>query len=119
MPVYATLIPEFKKVGKVRDISWGGLAFEYLDVGGDRENKNESAVTLYVPHADFSISPILCQKIWDVELIQEAETTMVIPKYRLCGVQFRNLTLGIGARLEYLFNNFVIGKENWPVCRVA
>ena len=119
VPVFATLMPEFKKMGRVRDISWGGLAFEYLDVAGNWESAKESALTLYVPLVDFSITPISCQRIWDVELVKEDESQISLPKYRLCGVKFKNLSLDIGARLEYLFNNFVTGKESWPLCLVA
>jgi hypothetical protein len=93
----ASLHNEKGKVGKVKDISMGGLSLEYIEpVNEKRSNQESLESNLHLWIDDFSLSRVSCRIIYDtpVQLIQSSEY-MKYPlnsKNRRCGVQFQTLS---------------------------
>ena len=85
------------KVGKVKDISMGGLSLEYIEpVYEKRSNQESMESNLHLWREEFSLSRVSCRIIYDtpVQLIQSSEY-MKFPlnsKNRRCRVQFQTLS---------------------------
>lgn len=85
------------KVGKVKDISMGGLSFEHIEpVNKKRSNQESLKSNLHLRMDEFSLSRVSCRIIYDtpVQFIQSSEY-MKFPlnsKNRRCGVQFQTLS---------------------------
>jgi hypothetical protein len=75
------------KVGEIVDISRGGLAFRYLDVG--ERPKESFELDMYSTHNDFRTGKVPVKTIWDRETAGELG---FFTKTRLRGVQFGKLT---------------------------
>ena len=58
--VYAALGPSFSKVGRIKDISIGGLAMEYI-TDGDSDLKT-SHVDIFIRGEEFYLSKLPCKK---------------------------------------------------------
>jgi hypothetical protein len=93
----ASLHNEKGKVGKVKDISMGGLSLEYTEPLNEKGSNQESLESnLHLWMDEFSLSGVSCRIIYDtpVQLIQSSEY-MKFPlnsKNRRCGVQFQTLS---------------------------
>ena len=89
---YVALRPEFTKLGKVVDISVGGLCFSYMT---QAENGAESElvldVDLFISGNGYYLPSLACKKVHEV-VIDQARTLDSGIHYRRCGVQFLDLT---------------------------
>jgi hypothetical protein len=126
------------KVGKIRDISRGGLAFSYL--GNKYEDDvaaSESPEVSIIHDPDFSLRYVPCNVIEDEYCPPDHHGLMNLPaasygvsnslfgtftrgtprvvepkvrlKVRMCRIQFYPLTPDQEAQLDYFISNFVIG----------
>jgi hypothetical protein len=95
------------KVGKIVDISRGGLAFRYVD---DRERlKEEFELDMYFRDNDFRMEYVPVKTIWDRGSPRELSFTT---RTRLRGVQFGKLTQTQFSELErFLLLNTLIEEE--------
>jgi c-di-GMP-binding flagellar brake protein YcgR len=108
---YAALGPTFTKVGKIKDISIGGLALEYLtdeDIG--LEN---TQVDVFLRGEEFHISKIPCQLVYDLtlELSEGNQVSANNLMRKRCGVRFRTLTKNRRKQLE----QFIATHTNGPI----
>ncbi|QTA84399.1 hypothetical protein [Desulfonema magnum] len=82
------------KIGKIKDISLNGLAFEYLvncpTDKADREDSHEkfSQANLFLVGGEFSLTDIPCIMVYDI--IKYIFTQSLIVK-KQCGVRFGEL----------------------------
>ena len=99
---FATLRPHFTKLGKVKDISRGGLAFEYIlnetQYTGSSEIDIFSGDRFYLPRIPSKI-------VYDMEIAEEYQGLLK----RRCGLQFGNLTKKQAAKLEFFLQNHTTG----------
>ncbi|MDY0041351.1 MAG: PilZ domain-containing protein [Desulforhabdus sp.] len=86
--VFLTFRPNFQKIGRIRDISQGGVAFEYT---ADRESKDEYyvEVDIFSTGKDFHLARIPCRVIYDAQIDSYASFSNMIT--RRCGLQFDSL----------------------------
>jgi hypothetical protein len=63
--VFAALGDRYTKVGKIIDISMGGLSFEYII--GQENSEVSSTVDVFLTDASFHIHNLPCTVIYDVE----------------------------------------------------
>lgn len=102
------------KLGKVRDISMGGLSFEHMEpVNEKRSNQESLERNLYLSTDGFSLSRVPCRIIYDnpVQLIQLSEY-MKFPldsKTRRCGVQFQTLADDQNMQIELFLRTHTKG----------
>jgi len=92
------------KIGEIIDVSQGGLAFRYIDIG-DRP-KRSLELDILLKHAGFRLEKLPAETVSDVEITKTFHQG--ITRIRRQGVQFGRLTKSQKTRLEYFIRNFTI-----------
>ena len=107
---YAALGSSFTKIGKIIDISMGGVAFEYY---GNREDliQYDSRITIFITVNNFYLENIPCQIISDLPKCGANKTPVLNANYRVkrCGLQFMAISEDQRQRIEYFLNNHTRG----------
>jgi len=107
---YAALGPSFTIVGKIKGISMGGLALEYLTDGVSELENFE--VDVFLRGEEFHISKIPCKLIYDIPL-DTPEANQIFPNglmHKRCGVQFEKLTKICRQQLEQFITTHTTGQ---------
>lgn len=107
---YAALGARFTKVGKVSQISVGGLAFEYIPITEARE-PDSTKLTLFLCDKDFFLPDLPCRVIsdgLDCAFDRDPESG---PFYTVnkCAVQFKAISEAQKRGLEYLLTHLTLG----------
>ena len=95
-----------QKLGQIKDISMGGLAFSYMA----REELSDESVRLGIFLAEnrFHLREIPFETIWDVETEKEPFSSITM---RRCGVRFGKLTPNQISELKYFIRNHTLPPE--------
>lgn len=106
---FAAIGREFTKVGKVKDISIGGLAIEYI-VGED-ENHRPSQVDIFMSGQVFHLNSLPCKLVYDMEVhVPHVNNQYVkLLTTKRCGVQFEELSDHDQAQLEIFLESCTSG----------
>jgi hypothetical protein len=98
--VYAALGRDFEKVGKIIDLSLGGLGFEYIP----EENQSEefSQIDIFKVGEVFHLHNLPCKIAYDVPLSLPSNgiKSLQHSPSRRCGVEFKTLPEEDNAQLE-------------------
>jgi hypothetical protein len=86
---YAALGAEFSKVGKLKNYSYGGLSFEYID--SRVRNGGNASVDVFLVDDSFHIHNLPCQVIYDFKVTPDQPIGLNL-KIRRCGVKFSTTT---------------------------
>jgi c-di-GMP-binding flagellar brake protein YcgR len=89
---YVAVRPEFSRLGKVVDISVGGLCFQYMtqqEVAANGEPLLD--VDLFISDNGYYLPSLTCKKVHEVKVKQQKGPDSDI-NYRRCGVRFLALT---------------------------
>jgi hypothetical protein len=105
--VYAALGPSFSKVGRIKDISIGGLVIEYLT--DDDSVTGNSRVDIFIREEEFFLSKLPCKIVYDVPIESFANPQASGLTRKRCGVQFYRLTSRLRKRLEGFLKVRTIG----------
>ncbi|MGV7224758.1 MAG: PilZ domain-containing protein [Nitrospinales bacterium] len=107
---YAALGSSYTKIGKIRDISMGGLAFEYY-CGSEDLDQYDSTVTVFITVNSFYLENIPCRMISDQPKSNSNKASVLSANYMVkqCGLQFMNISEDQRQRLEYFLNNHTQG----------
>jgi c-di-GMP-binding flagellar brake protein YcgR len=108
-PTYAALGHNFDKAGKVKDISMGGFAFEYL---GDQESMGGmTQVDIILLDGNIHLSKLPCAVVYERDLKKhEALGRSGRPLVtRQCGVKFRDLAENHRTHLEHFITSHTSG----------
>ena len=107
---YAALGTHFSKVGKLKDISVGGLAFEYIDTP-DFCECDCSKVAIFLSENGFYLPDLACKLICDSPICVMNNKSIFKPLYVLnrCAVQFTTITRHQREKLEYFLNHYTSG----------
>ena len=107
---YAAMGPHFIKVGKVRQISIGGLAFEYICTT-ENPDRYSTRVTVFLCEDEFFLPDIPCRVISDLPNVSLDKNPMFDSIYVVnrCAVQFKNITEDQQRSLEYLIERHTRG----------
>lgn len=100
---FAVLRPDFTMLGKVKDISEGGLAFQYIS--HERRNRGSSEIDILVPGDSFYLPRVPSKIIYDIEIVEEYQSV----ERRRCGLQFGALTKEQAAKLDFFLENYTTG----------
>ena len=107
---YAALGINFTKVGKLRDISIGGLAFEYIDLA---ENcvRDSFRVAIFHSQNEFHLPNLACRLICNSAIYPENEDPLVDRQYVMhrCAIQFGELVARQRKQLEFFINHYTCG----------
>ena len=106
---YAALGSSFTKIGKIRDISMGGVAFEYYS-GSEELNQYDSTVTIFITVNNFYLENIPCRLISDLPKCGFNKTPVLNANYMVkrCGLQFTTISEDQRQRLEYFLDNHTL-----------
>lgn len=99
------LKPSHTHVGRLIDISMGGLAFDYL-VDGVLP-KPPAELEIFVKGGAFRMNGIPCEAIW-ANTTDEGRVTSI--RKRKCGVRFGKLTDHQKAKLKELIETYTTGE---------
>jgi len=91
--------PRFVKLGKILDISEGGLCFQYL-AKDDQIGDTAVQADIFMSDNGYYLPDVACKMVWDTE----AKEKMTFPigfQNRLCGLQFVSLTKDQRDKLEF------------------
>jgi c-di-GMP-binding flagellar brake protein YcgR len=107
---YAALGSSFTKVGKIRDISMGGLAFEYFS-GTENSNLQDSTVTIFITVKKFYLENLPCLMICDHPKRNSNETHFLNSSYlvKRCSLQFMTISEDQRQHLENFLENYTQG----------
>jgi hypothetical protein len=98
---YAVLGPESSKLGQIKDISMGGLAFKYL--ADEARSNGTDELDIIIRQNSFCIKSIPIQTVSDFELARENAFSTV--RLRQQGVQFGELTSYQTSQLEFILKH--------------
>ncbi len=105
---FAVLGPHVKNLGRIIDISKGGLAFSYHEKGEPLHKLFELDILL----ADngFYLDKVPFNAVWDFQIVidEEAPASSLAP--RSCGVQFGALSDDQKSQLDYFIQNYTLGE---------
>jgi c-di-GMP-binding flagellar brake protein YcgR len=106
---YAAVGAEFTHVGRLIDISIGGLALEYLT--DDDARLMDSPVEIFVREGEFHLSKLPCKIIYNMRLDAPGKTqtsTNGLIRKR-CGLEFESLSETHKKQLEAFLRNHIVG----------
>ena len=107
---YAALGSNYTKVGKIKDIGIGGLAFEYIyDL--EEQEPNHYKVSIFLTSRKFFLWNFPCQLIYEVSenFIVENHISASFLDRRRCGLQFSKIQESQKQNLEYFCNHHTLG----------
>ena len=114
---YAALGANFTKVGKLKDISIGGLAFEYIDCT-ENCDQDSSRVAIFHSHNEFHLPNLACRLICNLAITAENEDPQFNRQYAIhrCAIQFGEITAKQRKQLEFFINHCTCGTAQlYPV----
>jgi hypothetical protein len=115
VPAFAVFRPEFRKVGRIGDISRGGLSFEYIDTAEQGEDAAGSKNTappleldIFVKDDSFYVSrlPIVVVQENSAENDNDAQGQDPVSKW--CHVQFQDLSSRQKNQIDFFLANHVL-----------
>ena len=106
---FAALGRKFTKVGKVKDISLGGLSIEYI--AGENSVQVPTQVDVFMTGHVFHLYNVPCKLIYDVEVhVPHVNNKYVkILTTKRCGVQLSDPTEDDKAQLELFLQAYTNG----------
>ena len=105
---YTALGRDFTKVGKVKDISLGGLSFEYL-TDANETAEGISYIDLFLTNDDFHMSGLAIKVIYDRPNGDIDPNSSGTIKKNRCAVQFLSLSDSRKDRLDFFIKNHTVG----------
>ena len=96
--VYAALGPSFTKVGRIKNVSIGGLSIEYLTDASSA--LRDSHVDIFIREEEFFLSKFPCKIVYDVPIEPLANPQDFGLVQKRCGVKFYRFTDRLKKRLE-------------------
>ncbi len=104
--VIAALRNRSTKIGKVKDISLGGLSFEHIYE--ENSYANHPTRNLFLMINGFRLSEIPCRVVYDVPVHTPEEYSPLITRFptRRSGVQFETLSEDQSAQLDLFLKTY-------------
>jgi hypothetical protein len=98
---FAALGRKYTKVGKIKDISIDGLAFEYI--AGEGFNQDESHLDIFLVGTEFHLYRVPCRVIYNIDIYVPKINNSLIEMYttKRCGVQFKELSKDVKLLLDF------------------
>lgn len=99
------------RIGKIKDISLGGLSFEHIYEEDFMDGGSRKSVTLLID--DFNLSKVPCRVIYNhtLQIPTEYGQLAIRLTTRRCGIEFESLTDQQIAQLELLLKTFTKGAS--------
>jgi hypothetical protein len=101
---------DYKIIGRLKDISKGGLAFQYKTIKGEKTESNMINISAASPHR-FYLFDIVCSTIYDIYDLEENQIFTGVERRRR-GIQYVRLTENQQDKLELLLKNYFQPSDN-------
>jgi hypothetical protein len=107
---FAAIGPKYTKVGKIKDICLGGLAFEYIEMEG--YNNEGSNIDIFLVGIEFHLYKVPCEVIYNIDVSAPYMNNKFNRLFsaKRCGVKFEELTRDLKALLKFFLQFHVTGK---------
>ena len=107
---FAALGRNYAIVGKIKDISIDGLAFEYI--AGEELQKDESELDIFLVGEKFHLYRLPCRVIYNIAVHIPHVNNNLVEMYttKRCGIQFRELSKDLNKPLEFLLKYHTKGS---------
>ena len=104
---YVVLRPDFTKLGRLINISKGGLAFRYI--AHQRQEQAPTHLDLFVFNDAFYLPRIPCRVIYDIRLSEKQRSSASLERRR-CGLELGEVTEVQASQLELYLKKHVAGE---------
>lgn len=104
--VFVGVGPHDIQVGRLRDISMGGLAFRYI--GNGEPVNGDHYVDLFMTDKDFYLSRVPVKAVSDVAILSKAPSATTTMKR--CCLKFKQLTDEQRAQLKEFIDKYTLGE---------
>lgn len=101
---FAVLGPTGGKIGRIIDMSMGGLGFSYI--GGEEQDDTSYELSILLAEDSFHLTKIPFRTVWDMEANEVPFSSLSM---RRCGVEFGDLTNTQVSNMEYFMQNHTLG----------
>jgi hypothetical protein len=101
---FAALSYRFTTLGRIADISRGGLSFRY--VASKDQSNGSRELKIFLTDGSFCFDKVPSTRIWDLAIPNEFSFGSIT--IRQCGVQFQDMTGNQKSDLEYFIQNCTI-----------
>jgi hypothetical protein len=94
------------KIGKVKDISKGGLSFEHTYEEDSNREPSQKGILLFT--TGFWMSTVPCRVVYDIPVPTPAEYESLTIRFitRRCGIQFEALSEDQMAQLDFFLKTY-------------
>jgi hypothetical protein len=99
----------YEKVGRIIDISEGGIAFRYTP---PKEEQDGSNLAIVLAETNFYLDEVPTKTVTDFELADKTATASI--NARRCGAQFMNPTGTQKSQIEFFINNYTNREAEHP-----
>jgi hypothetical protein len=109
---YAAIGSGFTKIGKIRNISMGGLAFDYYSDTGDTEDVRHYDSKVIIFTADnLYLEKMPCRMIYNFPKCSSNQAVLLSSNYpvKRYGLKFMTIPEGQSKRLEHFIHNYTQG----------
>jgi len=103
---FVVLTPPDTKVGRIVDISMGGLAFHY--VGTEESSRESTQLSIFSGDCSFYLYRVTCATVSDLRAYATGLAPLSIRRH---SVQFGELTHDHASRLEHFIRNYSTNEE--------
>ena len=93
-------------MGKIIDMSMGGLAFRHIDT--EEETSGPCELDIFLSDSNFYLHKVPFKNISDFEIYNVPSLSSI--RMRRCGLQFGDLTPDQIFDLEYFIENHTVGE---------
>ena len=104
---YVVLRPDFTKLGRLINISKGGLSFQYI--APKKESEVSTDLDLFTGNNGFYLSRLPCKVIYDIRFPENEESSKLF-EHRRCGLEFGEATEVQATQLEVYLKKHVAGE---------
>lgn len=105
---FVALRPDFARLGKMLDISKGGLCFRYIASTRGEDHTGDVTsldIDMFLGKNGYYLAGVPCKLIYDKKIEKGS-----LLEYRLCGLQFGELTKGQSDLLVFYLSNHTVGS---------
>ena len=104
---YVALRPHFSTLGKIIDISRGGLCFQYMAPAGQSRAAEALDMDLFIQDNGYYLPELHGRRVYETVQGQVTAEPVEI-EYRKCGIQFGRLLPDQNARLEQFLQHHAL-----------
>jgi hypothetical protein len=95
---FAAIGPNYELVGRVRDISRGGLCFTYFDFGDEKSPEQDlfsNQIDIYMLNNEFNLRGVRCVIVNNEFYIEKnlIHFSGAVPAMKRCGIRFESVSL--------------------------